>query len=177
MDVRPIALVEDKGLRALLRHLEPGYKIPRRTNLTTLIKKQWKDGQEALGAVLKTPDFISLTTDIWTSRSTQAFEMTTHFLSSDWELKRCVLETRLFSGNHTGVRIAEKIKASLEQYGIAAETVTTVVHDEAANACLAGRILGESDNWESIVCFAHRLQNAIKDTVQKPALQNLLAKC
>ena len=43
------------------------------------------------------------------------------------------------------MRIAEKIKTSLEQYGIAAETVTAVVHDEAANACLAGRILGESD--------------------------------
>ena len=141
------------NLLRLLRHLEPGYKIPSRTHLTTLIKKQWKDGQEALGAVLKTPDFISLTTDIWTSRSTQAFETTTaHFLSSDWELKR-VLETRLFSGSHTGVRIAEKIKASLKQYGIAAETVTAVVHDEAANACLARHILVESDNWESIVCL------------------------
>ena len=108
MDMRPIALVEDKGLRALLRHLEPGYKIPSRTHLTTLIKKQWKDGQEALGAVLKTPDFISLTTDIWTSRSTQALETTTaHFLSSDWEFKRCVLETRLFSGSHTGENCRE----------------------------------------------------------------------
>ena len=35
----------------------------------------------------------------------------------------------------------------------------------------------ESDDWISIVCAAHRLQNAIKHAIEKRTIQNLLAKC
>ena len=35
----------------------------------------------------------------------------------------------------------------------------------------------ESDEFESIVCAAHRLQNAVKGAVQKKNMQHLLAKC
>jgi len=41
----------------------------------------------------------------------------------------------------------------------------------------AGRILWESIEWESVVCAAHRLQNAVKYAVEKKTMQKLLAKC
>ena len=40
-----------------------------------------------------------------------------------------------------------------------------------------GKILWDSVEWESLVCAAHRLQNAVKNAVEKRAMQNLLAKC
>ena len=40
-----------------------------------------------------------------------------------------------------------------------------------------GKILWESVEWESNVCAAHRLQNAIKHAMEKNALQKLLHKC
>lgn len=40
-----------------------------------------------------------------------------------------------------------------------------------------GQMLWESDDWISIVCAAHRLQNAIKHAIEKRTIQNLLAKC
>ncbi len=55
--------------------------------------------------------------------------------------------------------------------------VSAVVHDEAANAVLARKILWDSDERESIDCAAHRLQSAVKGAVEKRAMQNLLAKC
>ena len=40
-----------------------------------------------------------------------------------------------------------------------------------------GKILWDIAQWESIVCAAHRLQNATKHAVEKQSMQRLLAKC
>ena len=40
-----------------------------------------------------------------------------------------------------------------------------------------GKLLWDSVEWESLVCAAHRLQNAVKNAVEKKAMQKLLAKC
>ena len=52
------------------------------------------------------------------------------------------------------------------------------VHDEAANAELAGRLLFESSEWISEVCEGHKLQNCIKKAfADNPALNNLVSSC
>jgi len=53
--------------------------------------------------------------------------------------------------------------------------VSAIVHDEASNA--VSNILWDVAQWESIVCAAHRLQNAIKHAVDNQSMQRLLAKC
>ena len=40
-----------------------------------------------------------------------------------------------------------------------------------------GKILWDIAQWESVVCAAHRLQNATKHAVEKQSMQRLLAKC
>ena len=40
-----------------------------------------------------------------------------------------------------------------------------------------GKILWDSQEWETVVCAAHRLQNAVKSAVDKRSMQKLLAKC
>jgi len=49
-------------------------------------------------------------------------------------------ETIHFPGSHTGVRISEQIKGSLTSYGIQPDKISAVVHDEAANVVLAGKL-------------------------------------
>ena len=52
------------------------------------------------------------------------------------------------------------------------------VHDEAANAELAGRLLFASSDWLSEVCAGHRLQNCIKKAfADDSALDKLLFSC
>ena len=101
---------------------------------------------------------------------------TAHFISDEWNLVSCVLETKHFPGSHTGVRISEEIRNAVEKLGLPWSKVVAVVHDEAANAELAGRILWEDLDWPSLVCAAHHLQKAIKSTLDQKSLSHILAR-
>ena len=99
---------------------------------------------------------ICLSTDIWTSRAAEAYNTATvHFIDGDWSLRTGVLETASFPGSHTGVRIAERMKETATRFGLKPEQVVGFVHDEAANVELAGTLLLDSDEWETIVTHTH----------------------
>lgn len=135
------SIVRDTGLKDLLNFLEPNYQLPSTTHVSALIRKDFDDGKAALLARLRVASSIALTTDIRTSKATQAFATTTgHFFDDEWNLVSCVLETIHFPGSHTGVRISEQIKGSLTSYGIQPDKISAVVHDEAANVVLAGKL-------------------------------------
>ena len=136
--MRPISIVQDKGLIKLLTFLEPNYQPPSTTHVSARIREDFEDGKVAVKKQLHGNILIALTTDIWTSRSTQSFATTTaHFLDQHWNLTTCVLETIHFPGHHTGILISQKIKDALAKYD---DDVSAVVHDEAANAVLAGEL-------------------------------------
>lgn len=140
LDMRPVSIVRDRGLKELLNFLEPNYQVPSTTHVSTLIRKTFEDGKAALSVRLHDASSVALTTDIWTSKATQAFATTTaHYLDGSWNLVSCVLETIHFPGSHTGIRISEQIKGSLTSYNIQPVQVSAVVHDEAANVILAGK--------------------------------------
>ena len=140
INLRPINLVHDQGLRDLLAFIEPGYSPPSHTHIASIVRNRHSDAQQLLRRILAEQSSIALTTDIWTSGATQAYATTTaHFVDTNgsWSMKSCCLETVHFGGHHTGERIAEKLKAVAAGYGINRK-VTAVVHDQAANAELAG---------------------------------------
>ena len=177
LDGRPISIVNDAGLRELLHYLEPGYSIPSTTHIAALIRKQHDDGLVAVKELLSSVDHLSLTTDIWTSKATRSYATTTaHWINGEWELQSCVLETTHFSGSHTGIKISEQIMNAVSRFDVPAEKVCAVVHDQAANAELAGKILLERHGWESCACSAHCLQNAVKDALQMTDLETLLSR-
>ena len=136
--MRPISIVRDQGLRELLGFVEPNYRLPSTTHVSALIRKDFEDGKQALLSQLYGQQ-IALTTDIWTLKATQSFATTiAHFLDKEWKMTPCVLETIYFPGNHTAIRISEKIKEVLHHYNIGSEQISAIVHDKASNAVLAG---------------------------------------
>ena len=92
-------------------------------------------------------------------------------------MQRSVLETIDFRGSHTAVRIAEKLIACTERFQLPAHKIKAVVHDQTANVGLAGEMLVEDVNWDTITCGAHRLQNCIKMAFEESGrhLDNLLS--
>ncbi len=103
LDMRPIAFVCDRGLKELVAFLELTYQLSSTTHVSALIRKQFEDGKAALSMRLRGVSSIALTTDIWTSKATQAFAtMTGHFFDGDWNLKSYFLQTIHFPGSHTG---------------------------------------------------------------------------
>ena len=172
-NMRPLSILSDSGLQSLLRHLEPGYTIPSRTFVASAVAKRHEEGKAELRALLKSVPAVAVTTDAWTSKAVRSFATyTVHFLNNSWELQSFVLATRPMDGSHTAANIAEHIRSIADEYGIA-DKITAVVHDEAANMVVAGRLL----DWSSEVCAAHRLQTCLRHAFDdsKP-IKKLLAE-
>ena len=139
--MRTISIVHDKGLIELLAFLEPNYRPPSTMHVSAWIRKDFEDGKAVVKKQLHGSSLIALTTDIWTSRATQSFVTTTaHFLDQHCNLTTCVLETVHFPGHHTGILISQKIKGALAKYNVTTDQISAVIHDEAANAVLAGKL-------------------------------------
>ena len=69
VDLRPVYMVECEGFRDLMACLEPGYTVPSRKLITSMIRRKHEVGKELLCEKLKTASSVALTTDIWTSRA------------------------------------------------------------------------------------------------------------
>ena len=95
-DTRPAAVVEGAGFKKLLNYLEPGYKIPSAVHLVTCLQKRYSQVKSTVQRKLEEVNYISLTSDIWTSLSTQSYiSSTAYFITDNWELHSCVLQTLL----------------------------------------------------------------------------------
>ena len=75
--LRLLSVVSDQSLQDLLAFLEPGYRLPSRTFVARQLRVLHQEGKTKLKTVLSGSKGISITSDIWTSRATQAFN-TTH---------------------------------------------------------------------------------------------------
>ena len=117
---------------------------------------------------------VALTSDIWTSRSTQSYiTLTCHFLTSSWELKSLVLETFDFGSDHTAENIAESFQRVAESWGISGK-VAAMVTDNASNIVAAVRITG----WQHVACFAHTLNLVVSAAIKADrSVHDLQKKC
>ncbi|XP_005110616.1 zinc finger BED domain-containing protein 4-like [Aplysia californica] len=104
---------------------------------------------------------VTLTTDIWTSRRTQAFiTVTAHFMSPAWELMSCVLETPRIAEAHTAANIAVILAEVMENWRIR-DKVVAIVTDNASNMVAAIEQL----KIRHMPCFAHTLNLVVTDTL------------
>ena len=161
-DMRPLRLVESTGFLQLMSFVEPSYKVPSAMHMSKLIHQKHGESQRKLKDLLeKDMSSISLTTDIWTSGSNEAYiTVSGHFISQAWQLVAIVLTTSAFPERHTGLEISQKLVEIVKQFGIE-EKVVCVVHDQASNMILSMDILLEDKEWSTLRCGAHCLQLCI----------------
>lgn len=140
-DLRPVSITQGSGFRRMMGYIEPGYIVPSRPYLMKQLKYRYETGLAEAKRSLSKANGIALSTDIWTSSATQAYNTVSgHYIDNSWNMHVALLETIAFPGSHTGVRIAEQLKGTANRLGLATQQITGVVHDEAANAVLAGKL-------------------------------------
>lgn len=119
-DMQPFSMVEDVGLRELLASLAPWYQLPSRTTLTrNLFVSQYEDMVLKVQKELDGVNHVCLTTDIWTSRTTQAYIAITAHYVKEWRMKGVLLGCIAINGSHTGVMVRNelfKVSITLELY-------------------------------------------------------------
>ena len=156
---RPLSIVEDPGLveySAFVNALEQKYTIPSRSTITRLLHAKYEDTVIAIKAmVAKECEHYSLTSDVWSSRTCEAYiSLMVHYLTEDFDMKVVTLRCAPFSNvRHTGIEIANIIRNSLEDANMCLNDMVVYVTDNASNAVKSATEL--SVNHQG--CVAHTL--------------------
>ena len=83
----PMKLVEHDSFRRMMSLVAPQYAVPSRTTITSRIGLLYEAEKSALMTKLKTCKSASITTDTWTSTSTDSYlTVTAHFVNDDWAM-------------------------------------------------------------------------------------------
>ena len=123
-----------------------------------MLSVKYDEVKQRVLQVLVQVRYVLLTTDIWTSHTTEGLlTVTAHFISL-WQLRSLVLTTVKFSMEHTAERIAGELRRVTDEWGISNKVAT----DSASNMVAAVRITG----WTHIHCFAHTLNLVVQEAIK-----------
>ena len=117
---------------------------------------------------------VALTTDMWTSRATQAYiTLTCHWIDDDWNFTNKILFTSEIPERQTGINIAERLKQGCSEWRIPDDHIVFVVHDNASNMTNAVATL----SWKSTACVAYTLQLAVTKGLEVSEISRLTSVC
>ncbi|CAG9840967.1 unnamed protein product [Diabrotica balteata] len=159
-DLQPFSIVEDRGFRKLLNELEPSYVVPHRSTFSKLLMPaKYERKFLEVKALLKTAEYITLSTDSWTSINTEGYvAVTAHFIATDWQYYGCLLSCFKYDGRHTVENIARELRRVADEWSIS-DKVYAITTDNAANIIAAVKITG----WVHIPCFAHTINLIVRN--------------
>lgn len=173
-DMLPLAFVEGNGFINFMRIVDPAYTIPSRNTVLQRINLLYYKVKNTVIENIAKLDWLSVTTDCWTSRKTEPYiTVTVHGITDDWKFARYTLATRGMPERHTAQNLSRKLDEVLEEYNIK-DKIVAVVHDNAANITNAVR----AGSYESVSCLAHTLQLCLNKGLQDDTtIKTLLVKC
>ena len=112
-DLNPLSVVEKPGFVNFIQQIDPKYKLPsRRVVSESLIPKYYNGKLKELQSSLEDVEFVSLTTDAWSSINKTSFlNVSAHF----WDQQKKDIESKMlqcqeFPGHHTGIAISKELK-------------------------------------------------------------------
>jgi len=158
-DMQPFSIVDDERFREFVHGLDPTYVIPSRTTLSRHhLPAAYDDAVTKMKEKLREVDAVGLTTDSWTSRSTENYiAVTAHYVTTDYALESCLLECFKYSERHTADNLYDELKRVACDWQLA-DKVVSITTDNAANITAAVRMTG----WKHLPCFAHTLNLVVQ---------------
>ncbi|XP_049930768.1 E3 SUMO-protein ligase ZBED1-like [Epinephelus moara] len=173
-DMRPYSVVENDSFRKLLHTLEPKYAIPSRQHFSeTCIPRLYTQVKDEVKREFLHADRVAITTDEWTSCTTQAYvTVTCHHIDNDWQMKNYVLQTQILNDAHTGVNLGTVLKEACEEWNINDKN-PALVTDHASNMSVAGV---EASLSPHIKCFRHTINLATQKGLKCAGAAHLLGR-
>lgn len=173
-DMRPLSIIEDKGLVQLLRVAtgNPEFKLPGRTSLFEKLKDLYQQKAQEVAKCLDKADSIVIAIDYWTSISNQSYLGVSAFYMEDWKLKCVTLGIDHSSDQHTAENIKTQVQAVIDRWQLSAK-IKHLMSDNAFNVVKAARLL----NLTHMPCLAHTLQLSIRHALEEAGINATLSKC
>ncbi|CAH1107682.1 unnamed protein product [Psylliodes chrysocephalus] len=162
-DFQPFRVVEDEGFRNFTTCLNPSYELPNRktisnTHLPALYEETLKNVQREIGDVKS----VTLTTDCWTSVSTESYmAVTVHFISNNFQTKSILLDCIHLPQSHTSENLAKELKQIVVSWGLQNQ-ILLAISDNAANIKKA---IQDILKWKHLGCYAHTLNLIVGDAL------------
>ena len=152
--------------------IQPNYIPPSAPTVKKYLKVRYLEEKNKLKDIPSSQEGIGITSDMWTSKARQGFITTTgHYITSDWQLKHCVLATRRVVESHTGEHIFKNLCEIEKEFGIE-NKIAGLTSDNASNMRSAGAKHSYCTETEGHTqCFAHTLQLAIEDCLQQEVIK------
>ena len=181
LDFLPYSVVEGEGFKAVIKLLEPRYRIPSRTTFSrstvpTLYKKTKSDVMNRIKIDLNDGTAFSFCTDIWTSKAMDSFiSFCLMYLTDNFIMKSIAIENKPFPGTNTADNISESLEKTIDDWELPRSVPTFGLRDNGANIKAA---MSRSQSYSDLDCFAHTLQLAINDGIKEvDGMQAMLTKC
>lgn len=158
----PFSLVEERAFKKFARHI-PGYELPSRKTVSnvlipTIYDRTVQQKKEEMNDI----EFISLTTDLWTSRVNDAYiAVTGHYITKDLELKTFLLKCAEFHDTHSSANIQAALLETTNEWDVT-DKINFIVSDNAANVKKAITDIG----WKHYGCFGHTLNLIVQSALQ-----------
>ena len=154
-DLQPLYVVQSPSFRRLISELDPAFIMPDEKGIKKIIFSAYNFTLPTLIEKIKVDaKSISLTTDMWTSRSGQGYiGVTCSYIDSKFNLHEITLTVNYVRYPHTAQHIAESLEEIFEKWKLR-EKVFTITTDNAANMKKA--ISNMNVEWQG--CSAHTLQ-------------------
>ena len=130
----PYNFVEYDEVRKLFQMLLPDVQLIGRSTLALDVEETFNTMKAMLITEIdQATSKISLTLDMWTSRSKLLFMgATLHYINQNWKLINTVLALEYTPGRHSGKLLAERLFAILSERGVV-EKIGWITVDNAAN--------------------------------------------
>ncbi|KAF7817627.1 zinc finger BED domain-containing protein RICESLEEPER 2-like [Senna tora] len=169
----PFSFVEHEGFRDLINFLNPrAHTISRNTLKADILKLYAKEKDHLKHCLSLVPGRISITSDLWSSISTDEYMMVTaHYIDYEWNLQKKVLSFTHVPPPRTGALLAERLFGLLKEWGIE-KKIFSITLDNAAYNDEFGCFLPCTSDFFHIRCGAHILNLIVQEGLKviDPAL-------
>ena len=172
-DMRPVAVVEGDGFLQMMHTLEPAYQVPSRRTVMKYLTDMQDKIKASLLQEMDRMEFVSLTTDFWTSKAVDSYlGITAHFVTPDWKLESRVLQTAQMEEQHTAPNVADELEKAVEEWRLTNKLVATTT-DNGRNIVKAVK---ENLQWQHFPCFGHTLQISVKAGLNLPPVSEIISR-
>ena len=174
-DMRPVSVVDGIGFLNLMHVAEPRYTTPCRKTTMELIGRKYTDLKREIRGYIAQQDWMSLTTDLWTSKAGDAYiSLTAHFVCRNFEMMHRNLETRHLPGVHDHSHLASALRDSTSEWCIDLDHVSAFTTDNGSNIV---KTVKEDLEVIHLPCAGHTLNLAVQSALKVPAISTALSRC
>ena len=175
-DMRPVSTIDGQGFLNLIHVAEPRYTVPCRKTVMGIIDHRYHALKDRVGSLVAQQSFLSLTTDMWTSRAGDGYiSLTAHYIIDEFEMMHSSLSTHHLPGKHDHTNIAEAIQKLADLWNIDLESqVSCFTTDNGFNIV---KSLKEDLNKLHVPCAGHTLNLSVEAGLKESTLSIAIARC